>query len=151
MKIESRAEYKFFSNGKRLKKIKRESLIETEFNTTILNSIEEFCVFGLQNFEAQTLIQNHQQLNVYHKKEINGIKYKLETIKDVFHSVKDWLINNFEINIPSQIKNLIFMPNYINVATSHTGGIMVVNSKFIEEHCDIIDWNYFKTILVCLS
>jgi hypothetical protein len=36
----------------------------------------------------------------------------------------------------------------MNVATSHAGGLIILNENFLESSTDQIDWDYFKLMLI---
>jgi hypothetical protein len=139
----------FFSNA-RLMEIKAfENYKETEFHSCDLNSIENLCIAGLRGMiDGNRNISLSQELKVEIVKNIQTEASKIKRIQDIIISTAYWFSKNFGENLLKNKITLLFLPKYQNVATSHSGGLLIFNENYLESSCDIIDWNYFEFILI---
>ena len=84
----------------------------------------------------------------YHNCNLEEKTYHFQTINALVSKTVDWFSKTFKTKFPYEKLDLVFVSDYINVATSHPGVISIKNNFIDEETTDILDWSYFKVLVV---
>jgi len=108
--------------------------------------MNQFCLFG-GNFDClsdPTSEKDKTEMRLYFKNtreiDINIFSIMREGIK--------FFEKKFNFDFPYKKLDIVFVPEFKNVASSFPGGVIFLDIKFIKEKYDLLDINYFKFLLI---
>lgn len=116
-------------------------------------STHQFCLFA-GNFYCMSDPMNENEkskLHLHFKKGPEIDNNSIETFFNIFSLLREgiqWFEKKLNMAFPYKKIEVVFVPEYKNVATSHPGAVIFIDLKFLKEKCDVLDKEYFKFLLI---
>jgi hypothetical protein len=110
----------------------------------------QFGLFGGNMITIEDILKNPKEIpKLYlhlHKSNEENLK-AIETYILLRDSIR-WFSDKLDSIFSFNKLDVIFISQYQNVANSYPGGLIVIDTNFIQKHTDFLDANYLNLLLV---